>query len=199
MTELESRSSSTANVVEGFSGRFNVLLDRAGLPTANRAAAVATLSPRDFVTGFGTITTGINANYLLSFDTWVNESSPSISILNTVSNPPDFRARGQIRWTSNLWSLSASINYVDNYIDNQLPPWSRVRSWTTLDLSVAYSFASESAWTRGLKLRANVLNVADKAPPRIRDFGGAYGDPGYDTQNANPLGRFIGFEISKAW
>jgi hypothetical protein len=41
MTELESRSSSTANVVEGFSGRFNVLLDRAGLPKTNRAAAVA--------------------------------------------------------------------------------------------------------------------------------------------------------------
>ncbi len=41
MTELESRSSSTANVVEGFSSRFNVLLDRAGLPKTNRAAAVA--------------------------------------------------------------------------------------------------------------------------------------------------------------
>lgn len=41
MSELESRSSSTANVVEGFSARFNVLLDRAGLPKANRAAAVS--------------------------------------------------------------------------------------------------------------------------------------------------------------
>lgn len=41
MTELDSRASSTANVVEGFSARFNVLLDRAGLPKAGRAAAVA--------------------------------------------------------------------------------------------------------------------------------------------------------------
>lgn len=91
------------------------------------------------------------------------------------------------------------MNYVDDYVDNQLPELRRISSWTTMDLSAAYEFWNTSGWLRGLTLRSNIINVADKAPPRVIDRGGAYGNVGYDTENANALGRFVSLQISKAW
>lgn len=167
--------------------------------SAARVSGIDFMLANDFQTDFGTITAGVNANYLLNFDTWVTSSSAPISILDTVFNPPDFRARGQVRWAGSTWSTSASVNYTDDYVDNQVPQWRRVPSWTTIDLSAAYTWLSTSGWTRGLTVRASVLNAADKAPPHINDRGGAYGDPGYDVHNASPLGRFISFEINKTW
>lgn len=171
--------------------------------TNNRAAVkvsgIDLLVASDFQTRFGTITAGINANYFLTYDTRATELAPWHSILSTVFNPPDFRTRAQVQWARSDLTVSAFVNYVDNYIDDQGPKRTKVSSWTTFDISSAYAFPDTSGWTRGLTIRANVLNATDRSPPYIRDRGGAYGDPGYDTQNASPLGRFISFQITKTW
>lgn len=171
--------------------------------TNNRSSAkvsgIDLLLASEFQTRFGTMTAGINANYFLTFETRVTESSPSHSILSTVFNPPDFRARWQIQWARSDFTVSAFVNYVDNNIDDQGPKRTRVSSWTTFDIGGTYDFPDTSGWTRGLTIRANVLNATDRSPPHIRDRAGAYGDPGYDTHNANPLGRFVSFQITKAW
>ena len=91
------------------------------------------------------------------------------------------------------------MNYVDDYTDNQRARPRKISSWTTIDFGTAYSFGQSSGPLQGLMLQANVINVADKAPPRVYDLMGSYGDPGYDSASASPLGRFISFQISKSW
>ncbi|WP_129778617.1 TonB-dependent receptor [Peristeroidobacter soli] len=150
-------------------------------------------------TDAGVVKSNIDATYLHSFDTWVNRSSPRVSILDTVFNPVALRARGQLTWSRPEWSISASINYVDSYRDNQTTSSRRVASWSTIDASTAYVFRSTTGLLRGLTLKGSVLNAMDKAPPRIVDRRGAFGDPGYDTENASALGRFVALQVIKDW
>jgi iron complex outermembrane receptor protein len=154
---------------------------------------------QDFRTSAGLLALSLSANYFLSFETTADKSTPRVSILNTLSNPVDLRARGQVTWTSGGWSISGALNYVNDYIDNQLPELRKISSWSTIDLSAAYEFRNSSGWLRGLTLRSTIVNAADKAPPPVIDRGGSYGNVGYDTENANALGRFISLQISKAW
>src|SRR3546814_15596699 len=96
-------------------------------------------------------------------------------------------------WSSDVCS---SDLYTDDYIDNQLPETpQRIPSWTTVDLGLPYAFSGETPWLRGLSLQFNALNAFDRDPPRIFDTLASYGNPGYDPENASPIGRLVSIEV----
>lgn len=177
----------------------------ATLDARTHSRSSARVSGIDFIatcttqTPVGLIAIGFNSNYFTRFDTRMNRSAPVLDVLDTLSNPVDFRGRGQVTWSHVGWSVLAALNYVDDYVDNQRTQPRKIASWTTIDLGAAYSFENAGGWFRGLSVRANVINAANKSPPRVRDLMGSYGDPGYDPASANPLGRFVSFQISKSW
>lgn len=154
---------------------------------------------RRFGFASGDLTVGFNTSYLLQFENQQVSTVPAVDILNTIYNPVALRVRGNVGWTSGGLSLSAFLNYVDEYEDNQTAISVDVSSWTTVDLSAAYSFGESSAWLDGLTLRFNAINAFDEDPPLIIDRTPSFGNPGYDTENANPLGRIVSFQVIKRW
>jgi iron complex outermembrane recepter protein len=151
-------------------------------------------------TSVGQIRTGLNANYLLNFEEQVARNVAPIDVVDTVFYPVDLRLITSLGWSRNAWSATGFINYADSYRDNQLPSEVvRVSSWTTVDASVAYSVAPGQGWAGGLSVRLNALNVLDRPPPTIIDRAAAYADPGYDTENGHPLGRYVSLELAKSW
>lgn len=155
---------------------------------------------RAFKTGWGAFNAGVDATYLNTFEASATRTAPLVSILDTIYNPSDLRVRGHLTWSRGGWSAAAYLNYTDNYVDNQvLAAPVKVSSWTTVDLGLGYRFNQSPPWLGGLSIRANAQNVFDKDPPRILDRGSSYGNPGYDTENANPLGRIVSVTVAKTW
>jgi len=153
-----------------------------------------------FDTTAGQFRTGLNANYLLNFEEQVARSVAPVDVVDTVFFPVDLRLTGSLGWSRNAWSATGFINYVDSYRDNQLPDdVVRVASWTTVDASVAYAVPAGRGWGGGLSVRLNALNVLDRPPPTIFDRSASYANPGYDTENGHPLGRYVSLELAKSW
>lgn len=160
----------------------------------------ATIS-RLFETGAGDFDIGLSASYLLAFEVSQTLDAPSIDIAGLIYNPPNLRGRAHLTWSGGPWSISTFVNYTDDYTDNQVATApASVDSWTTVDAGVSYRFSDTGTLLDGLVLRANASNIFDEDPPAIIDRGStAFGDPGYDTENANPFGRIVALEIVKTW
>lgn len=137
---------------------------------------------------------GVNASYLLELENQVFRTSPAVDVVDTIFNPADLRARSFLTWSHGAWSAAGYVNYVDSYRDNQLPAdLGRISTWTTFDLTAAYTSQ------KGLTVRLNATNVFDRAPPTVIWRTASYASPGYDTENADPLGRYVSLMLSLAW
>lgn len=148
--------------------------------------------------GQGQLNFAVNGNYILSFDQRATPTSDIIETINNFAQPVDFRLRSSVGWSSEQFSSTLFLNYVDDYgsdrVGNRVP----VESWTTLDYSAQYSFSEEASndFLSGVRLSLNVQNVFNEDPPFV-DSGtkGIF----YDGNNASPLGRFVSVELSKSF
>jgi iron complex outermembrane receptor protein len=164
-----------------------------------RVSGVDLTADRRYQSSYGNFHLSINADYLLEFSNKATSNSPSISILNTVYNPVNLKLRGGIDWQRGYWSAATFFNFTNSYRNNQVAPSLSVPSWTTVDASAAYKFGASRGWANGLTLRLSALNVLNKSPPTIIDLSPSFASPGYDTENANPLGRFVSLSVTKGW
>jgi hypothetical protein len=157
----------------------------------------------NFSIGNGTVFLGLNGTYILNQETRVTDSSPDIETVDTIYNPPDWRARALIGWEWQGFSTNLFVNHTDAYIDNrQLTVRPEVDAWTTVDVRFAYDFSASygSGLLSGFSVALSGQNVLDEDPPSTLIVGGAQSfDTGYDAANANPLGRFISLEFIKPW
>jgi iron complex outermembrane recepter protein len=154
-----------------------------------------------FDTHWGELRLGANLTYVLDYRQRLLESKPAVSIVDTVGFPVDLRGRVYAGLSRGGFDGTLGINYIDGYINSGDPAnVVKVASWTTADLNVSYDFTREghSGLLNGLRANLSVQNVFDQDPPFV--FRAAADDRfGFDGQNANPLGRFIMFGISKQW
>lgn len=158
------------------------------------------MADKSFDVGGGKLGLGLNASYLLGFKVRNTPTSPVIDIVDTIFNPADLKAQASLRWSGGGFTFAAIANYVDSYTDNQIANTPRkVSSWTTFDLAASYSSSPGAGPFAGLTVRFNVQNLLDKDPPQITDLLGSFGNPGYDTENASPIGRVVGIELTKRW
>lgn len=130
--------------------------------------------------------------------------------LNRIYMPLDFRARGNIRWARGAFSANLAINYTPGYLNDVgfiqvfLPPTanaaplapSRVPSWTTADLSLAYRFKQDGILS-GTRLGLNIQNITDADAPVV--LSGTSLNTSYDGRVHNPFGRTFNFQITKAF
>jgi iron complex outermembrane receptor protein len=151
--------------------------------------------------GSSTLTFGVNGTYILNQEQQVTSISPEIDTVDTIFNPPDWRARGFIGWQLQGWAANVFVNHTDAYVDNRLVTRPGVDSYTTFDTRLAYDFSKRfsSGALSGLTIAFNAQNVLDKDPPRVTIVTANSAETGFDSTNADPLGRFLSLEITKVW
>jgi iron complex outermembrane receptor protein len=146
-----------------------------------------------FDTSYGDWRVGLDIAKILTVDRQGAPGTPVVDVLDTFGNPVDLRVRGSLGWHMDGWSANAFANYTDSYLNTAITPNVMVDSLTTYDLTASYQFEGEG-WTDGVRVSVNALNVFDEDPPIVLN-----GTVSWDSQAASAIGRFISFEISKAW
>ncbi len=152
-----------------------------------------------FKAGVGEARVGVDGSYLFKFSRAASASAPSVNILNSINNPVDLRLRGHAGWASDSLSALLSVSYVGGYKNNIVTPNEHVSSWTTLDAQISYRFKNDTGALRGLNLTLGATNLFDKDPPYAAFSFNGISAIGYDPQNANPLGRVLSLQLTKAW
>jgi len=141
--------------------------------------------------GGGKLDLSSNVSYLLDYERKVTPGSTWLTLLDKARQPVDLRAKLGAAWTREAWALIGGLNYVDDYKTAQ---GKRIDSWTTIDAQLAWR-AQGAGWSKGLSAALSVQNLFDTDPPFYDDPQGV----GYDTANADPLGRFVSLQLTKRW
>lgn len=147
---------------------------------------------------FGQFDFQSSGSYYFEFANQFTSDSPLVDIVNTVFNPVDFTMRNSVSWSKDKLSGVLAVNYVNGYTNDRADPSAEVSEWVTVDFQAAYRTGDTPrvSWLRNLDFLLNVDNLLDEDPPLVRA-----GDPDFmfDPANANPIGRFVSFQISKRW
>jgi iron complex outermembrane receptor protein len=151
----------------------------------------------------GALNFAIAAEKQLNNDYQISPSVPLVRLLNTFGEPVAWKGRGNIGWVQGAWASSLSINYISGYNNNFTSSTSRIASWTTADLFLAYKVNSSSqSMFSNCTFSLSVQNLTDEKPPFIAIpstlLGGAPAIP-FDSANASPIGRLIAVQVSKRW
>jgi outer membrane cobalamin receptor len=139
---------------------------------------------------------GVNGAYILDFKNTSVPGATEFSVLNTLNNPVNFRARMTAGVQRALWSLTAFLNYTNRYRDLTTGAAVPVASWTTLNVSASYQLFAGSGERPGARLYISCVNCMDRAPPAVRLISDYLG---YDPANANALGRFVSATVTVRW
>jgi iron complex outermembrane recepter protein len=153
----------------------------------------------DVDTSFGALSASLNANYLLEFSEQASSTTPEVDTLNSLFNPVDLKLRGRLGFSRGGLAGNLFVNYTDSYNTDGSATGQPVSSWTTVDLSLAFSFDEDQRGLfGGTRFGLSVTNLLDEPPPSTPS-NGFFSIAGYDPANASPLGRFVALEISKAF
>ncbi len=146
----------------------------------------------------GRFSADANIAYLLEQSEQVTPTAPAADDIDVYSRPVDWRLRGHLGWARGRWATNGYLNYSDGYRDNRPGLQGPIGSWTTVDFSVRCDLGeADSGWLDGLSLALNATNLFDRQPPSTAP--GYPGDVTFDVANADPLGRFVSVEVTKAW
>jgi iron complex outermembrane recepter protein len=130
--------------------------------------------------------------------------APVVSLLGSFAEPPKWKGRAGAVWTEGPVTASASVNYVNSYLNSLFTPPELIGSWTTGDLYLSYRTGDALPFPiRTLTIALSIANVADVHPPRVSIPAG-FILPGesiipFDPANASPVGRQISLSVDKRW
>ena len=130
----------------------------------------------------------------------ITETSTPISMLETFSNPTQWRLRAHAGFRSGGWSANAFVHYRSSYTDNRFLPFVSIDEYITADATVGYSFGETSGALSNVTIAFGAINVLDEEPPptRVRPTTGVF-DLGFDPANASPVGRMLTLDLTKRW
>ena len=123
-------------------------------------------------------------------------NGPLVDHVDTITHPSSLKIRSSLSWRSGGIDAAIISNHVGDYVDNVSSPQRHVSSWTTWDLRLGYEFDGRvSKFLEGAEASLNVRNVLDEDPPFVDGSTGV----GFDSINANPIGRLAVFQLTKTW
>jgi len=151
----------------------------------------------DVVTPIGKFGLQLNAGILADFKEAVTATAPLVDRVDTIDRPVDWRMRSRLSWSRHGLSVTAFLNYVDNYTNDNVDPAEPISDWLTADLTLSFRTEDRPSrrWLQGLAFSVSVLNLTDKDPPFVKNPRGF----GFDPEQASPQGRFLAFEVRKQW
>lgn len=146
-----------------------------------------------WTTGFGAVFADLAGNYVLNFDT---QFSPGVAVSDSLKlGVPRWTARGTLGMTAGPVTLISYVNYRDGIRNNFTTPTGvgsyKADGYTTVDLRAIWALP-DRGWTQDMALSLMVNDLFDEEPPFFPasdGIGGAY----------NPIGRFVGLSLRKAF
>ena len=145
--------------------------------------------------GTGRLAVDLSASYLHSRQQ-LGPDQPTAELAGLIFNPPHWRGRGGITWSSAEITAAAFFNYIGSVRDQRFGGDTVVGSMAPVDLSFAFH-PTGSGLVHGFTVRLSALNVLNERPARI-ETGNSF-DPTYDSTNYSIVGRFLSFSIEKKW
>ncbi|CAN5226602.1 TonB-dependent receptor [soil metagenome] len=147
----------------------------------------------DYRTTVGGDPLSLNASlsWLTHYKRRTTPTSVETELAGHAGFPADLRARISASWTHGDYGATTSLNHVG---DSSTDTGRRVKPWTTIDAQVRWQ-PKRLLGVEGMTWSLNVQNLFDKAPP-------FYDNPlavGYDPASADPLGRMVTLQLTKAW
>jgi iron complex outermembrane receptor protein len=154
-----------------------------------------------YVMAFGahTLTSQINVAFTDKIDTQFAEGAAFANQVNAFGSPSKWRARVDSTWGGTAYAISGALNVVGSYVDTSAVGNPPIASWTTIDFNAtlnADAFFPSRGW-RGVSFSVIMLNALNRDPPFVSNV--AQYPVGYDSANANPVGRFIAVALRKKW
>ena len=150
-----------------------------------------------FDSGAGTLGLDLRGTYVLHYREATLIGAPLVSALNTESNPIALHLMGTASWILAGLHANLTARYANGYYDNETQPATRVGSWTTMDMRVAYIFQKESApESRSTEIAFIARNVSDRYPPYSNNV---LASTGYDQENGDLSGRVLGLSVRTKW
>jgi len=149
-------------------------------------------------TSLGSLLWRIEGTYFLNFTEIYSPHAPKVSLLNTQHNPPRLRLTHTVGISRDAFGLYATLNHTNRYRDTEFEDNRPVASWTTLDLTLKYTFGThkDDPPHGETVILVGVQNVSDKKPPFLENHEAQLG---YDPESVDPTGRMIGINVSRKW
>lgn len=140
----------------------------------------------------------VAAAHLSKLTTALSEEATPFDMIDTYSQPLNWRFRAMGTWLRGGFSTTLSLSHADKYRNDSLAIDVPVGSFTVLDLNLGYTFddGARGSFLDGVRVALNIANVADREPPRAvsPDY-----PIGYDAFNGDPQGRYITAFFTKRW
>jgi iron complex outermembrane recepter protein len=146
-----------------------------------------------------TLITQLNVGFIDKIETQLSPGAAFDNPVNTLANPAKWRARLDLSWASNRWSVGGAFNAVGSYVNTATVGDPSVASWTTVDLNAtinADAYLQGAGW-KGVSLSLIALNALNRNPPFVN--AASLFHVNYDPSNATPLGRFVALTLKKKW
>jgi iron complex outermembrane receptor protein len=150
------------------------------------------------LTDMGQFDVSLNGVYLIENSYKAASTTPAVRLINDIGAPLRYRVRGSFGWSKAGWSASLFANFYGRYQNSLATPDQRVPSWTTFDLNIGYA-SEDVPIVQNLSASLSVQNILNSPPPFIR-----FDEPlppgfGFDSANANGLGRVISLRLRTRW
>ena len=133
-----------------------------------------------------------NLSWVMDYSRKVTPLSDAVALAGTAGYPADLRARVSATWTHGIAATTLAVNHVGDSGDDS---GRRIHAWTTADLQVQLRAKAKTGPLRDLAVSLTVANLFDSNPPFYNSPLGV----GYDPANADPLGRVVSLQLTKAW
>ena len=154
--------------------------------------------------GDGQFATWFAGQYLLADLVRTAVYAQEQSVDNTIGEPPKFKGRGGMSWTSGTLLADLTMNYVNSYRNTLFTPSQKIGAWTTADAYLGYNTRSDASplWNN-VQIGLSVQNLFDRRPPFLQ-IPSAYLAMGrnaipFDGANASPVGRQFSLQFKKRW
>lgn len=149
-------------------------------------------------TPYGQFKFGFDGNYIFRMTRAFTDTAPDLNILDTPHNPLALRIAATAGWNQRRgkaegYSGLLTLHHAGSYSnpESSLRPYAN--SSTTLDLLLSYRTGkTEGVWS-DTEFSLNTVNIFNRAPPFLDDMWG------FDTLNAEPIGRVVSFYLEKNW
>lgn len=158
-----------------------------------------------FKTGSDLWSANLDATYIGKYSVQNSGSAALVNIVDTPYRPLDFRANGNISWKHRAIVATVALNYADGYHNDLLIPAEPVEpvdSFTTVDLGLQYVLPRFFKFSGGMKIMANVTNLLNQRPPKVRspsNIDTSLGRIWYDPANADLMGRYFKLALVGSW
>ena len=142
---------------------------------------------------------GLNlaGTYILHYRQATLPGASTVSALNTESHPLALHVLATASWVWGGARADATWRYANGYRNNEIQPASRVGSWATTDLRLAYTFDLRySAGGESIEVAVFGKNILDRYPPFSNNVAARVG---YDEENGDLTGRVIAASVHVKW